>query len=250
MPGLYDPTEAPESDRWFPEGQASFLLVACIQACKDILKIGGALDAARPSMDRRGLTLLATPVLSMVDNAVMLQRFLARKDRSSWPPKDQEAFTRFGRELRKASEGPLRKLRNTRSGHHDPRFLGPDTAPRPTPELLLPPLAYALLVLTLALNHEEVFTWIRVPDETKPDEIDYFLNVATRIRTVKDTEGHYRPREILQMTLTKDPRLEAFESIEATIALHNRLTTDAGYPQRQIVPSTPPPAPSSEPSQT
>ena len=186
VPKLYDPIDGPESDRWFPEGKPARLLIVCVQACKDILKLGVSLSPQRPSFDRRGMTLLATPVLSLVENTIQLHKVLGREDRSKWSHRDLETFTRFGRQLRKDTEGPLRKLRNVRSGHHDATKLEPDSAPRSTPEVLLPPLAHALLVLTLAFNHEHAFQWIRVPDEERPDEIDYLLELAARVRTVKD----------------------------------------------------------------
>lgn len=250
MPGLYDPTEAPEPDLWYPASPAAKLLVACLQACKDILRIGAILDQRRPSADRRGMTLLATPVMSLIDNTVVLHGLLGREDRTSWPPSDQTSFEVFAKKLRKLAHGPLRDLRRTRSAHHDADKLGPDSVPRATPEVVLPPLAQALLVLTLTLNHEGVFTWTRIPDETKPDEIELFIEAAARFRTVKDDEGYRRPREILRLTITKDPRLEAFESIDATITLYNHLVQDAGYPHQQIVTRPRPPAPSNEPSQT
>lgn len=249
MPGLYDPTEAPEPDRWYPSSQAARFLVVCIQACKDILRLGVALDQRRPSADRGGMTQLSTPILSIVENAVALHKLLGQEDRSSWPSEDQVIFQHVGKKLRKLAHGSLRKLRSTRSAHHDVNCLGPDAAPRATPEVVLEPLGYALLLLTLALNHEGVFTWTRIPDETKPDEIELFIEVAARFRTVTDDEGYRRPREILRLTITKDPRLEAFETIDATITLYNHLVKDAGCPRQQIVTRPWPPAPSDKSSQ-
>ncbi len=250
MPGLYDPTEAPEPDLWYPASPAAQLLVACLQACKDILRLGAVLDQRRPSADRRGMTLLSTPILSIVDNTVALHKLLGQEDRSSWPPEDQVVFQHVGKKLRKLAHGSLRKLRSTRSAHHDVDCLGPDSAPRATPEVVLEPLGHVLILLTLALNHERVFTWTRIPDETKPEEIELFIEAAARFRTVTDDEGYRRPREILRLTITKDPRLEAFESIDATITLYNHLVQDAGYPRQQIVTRPQAPVPSAEPSQT
>lgn len=234
MPELYDPTEAPDDDRWFPGNNATALLVACIESCKDFRKLGKALSPTRPAFDKRGLTLMATPVLSLMENMVELQRMLAREDRSTWPAVDQEKFTKFGRELRKEAQGAIRKLRNVRSGHKDGKKLGPASAPQPSPEVVLLPLGPALMLLVLALNHNRAFQWTRFPDASKPDEMELFIEVATRFKTTIQDDGARHPTEILSLTVTKDPRHSAMEVIESTIALYNDLMVDAGYPGRRI----------------
>lgn len=234
MVDLYDPVEAPEDERWFPAGNAAELLVACLQACKDVVKISSSLAPSRPSADTRGLTLLATPVLSLVENSIRLQKSLGSEDRGHWPESDRGHFNRCGKKLRRDADGPLRKIRSKRSAHHDANALGPGGAPHATAEIVVFPLGHALFLLTLCLNHEGVFTWTRFPDKNAPDEMEYFLQVATRFKTIVEADGARHPRNILSLTIRKDPRYQALATLEATIAVYNQLVKDAGYPARQI----------------
>lgn len=231
-PGLYDATDVPGADTWFPANDVTALLVVCLEACKDITRHAQALAEKTPTADRRGMTLLSTPILSLVENTVRLHKLLGREDRSHWPPKDIEKFRLHAKHLRKHEQGGLRKLRSTRAAHHDSKMLGEGSGvPEPKPEVILLPLTDALLILILCLNHEQVFHWTRYPDPAKRDEIELFVEtVATKARA--DADGYIK--EILEITLARDPRHHAMAAIEETIAAHNRLVADAGYPRRQI----------------
>lgn len=250
MPKVYDPIDGDESDRWFPEGKPARLLVACVQACKKILKTGASLSRQRPSADRRGMMLLASHVLSLVDNTIALQKSLGKVDRTKWPARDEEKFTEAGKQLRKTSSGPFRKLRNYRSAHDDAMQLNAKSAPPPTPEVLLPPLKFALIALTIAFNHDRAFQWFRIPDKANPDEYDYFIEVAARVRVEHVAGGKIRPIEILGLTVMADPRFEAFEAVKKTISLYNRLVKDDGHPEQQITLTRFPKKPEAKPRRT
>jgi len=230
-PGLYDPTDVTAVDTWFPANEVTALLVACLEACKDITRLAQTLKGNPSTEDRRGMTLLSTPILSLVENAAHLHKLLGREDRSHWPPEDIEKFRLHAKHLRKHEQGGLRKLRCTRAAHHDATKLGKGSGvPEPGPEVVLPPLTDALLILVLCLNHERTFYWTRYPDPAKRDEIDLFLEVATKARAAED--GHIK--ELLEITVARDPRHHAMAAIGETIEAHNRLVSDAGYPHRQI----------------
>lgn len=116
--------------------------------------------------------MLATPVFSLVEHVVALQRLLGRRDRHDWAARDRENFTRVARSLRKLMKGRLKTLRDKRSAHHDTDAVHPGSnVPSATADVLLPPLGHALLVLMLALNHDVTFGYYRVPDASKPREM-------------------------------------------------------------------------------
>lgn len=231
-PGIYDPTDHPgESDeRWFPANEVTALLVASLEACKDIHRLSDTLQQQHPSHDQRGMTLLCTPVVSLADNVTELHRKLGLEDRSSWSPQDIENFRQHAKKLRKHRETAVRQIRSTRAAHHDPQALGQGRAPNTTPEMVLEPLEDALFVLTLAMNHDRVFVWTRYPDPAKRNEIELFLELATK--ALVDDDGHLR--KILAFTVTKDPRHDAFAVIAKTMGVFNWLIEDAGYPSRRI----------------
>jgi hypothetical protein len=160
-PGLYDPTDATAEDLWFPANDVTALLVTCLEACKDITRLAQALAGEKPTADRRGMTLLSTPILSLVENTVRLHKRLGLEDRSHWPAKDIEKFRRRTKQLKRHQQSALRRLRSTRAAHHDAGKLGEKSGvPKPRPEVILPPLTDAILILILCLNHERTFYWI------------------------------------------------------------------------------------------
>src|SRR5690606_17719785 len=83
---LFDPTESPGDDTWRPSNESSSLLVACLEAVKDIDRSIAGLDREVPLADRRGLTMMVTPLVSLLDNLEKLRALLGREDRSHWNP--------------------------------------------------------------------------------------------------------------------------------------------------------------------
>jgi hypothetical protein len=227
-PGLYDPTDNPEDERWFPANEVTALLAACLEACKDITRLAAVLPRSRPTLDRRGMTLLLTPVVSLMDNGISLHKKLGPEDRSYWPSQDAEGFKRHAKKLRKHRESGVRQLRSTRAAHHDAKKLGAGGTVEPA--LVLAPLCDALLVLSFAINHNRVYCWTRYPQPAERNEIELFLEVATKVRV--DDKGHVR--EIKEIIITRDPRHDAFAIVRDAVDVYNRLIVDAGYPRRRI----------------
>lgn len=213
---IYDPIEVPNGDSWFPANDASAALVAALEPCKNMTRLVDVLEASAPLADARGLTLLATPLVSFADNVFMLSTLLAKEDRSSWPASDRDILKESSRALNRARMGPLRVIRNKRSAHHDCEAYG---VPRPSSEMFLSPMFHGLRVVILLLNHERSYWWTRTASDGQNDRVTIFGEVATtfRIDESKNILG------IEKITFMRDPRYAAKEIIQAAIARYNRL---------------------------
>ena len=64
-PSVYDPTDCTAPDGWFPACPEAALLVVCVEAIKDIVRLTDGLDRNSPAADRRGITLLSVPIVSI-----------------------------------------------------------------------------------------------------------------------------------------------------------------------------------------
>lgn len=223
---IYDPIDNGAATTWFPANHETSLLVAALLACKDVSRLLDGL-APDPLADQRGLSMLATPTLSLLENTVALHKATGRQDTSSWPTRDHNTLTDLGRSLRKLSNGPLRTLRNTLSAHHDASALGPaavlaaDTAP-----LVLQAAAEALCVLVLLLNHTGVFAWSRQPASDRQDLIQVLQPDALAAPTFRTEDN--RIVELLKLTLVSDPKTEAQDLVAATLARYNLVASRAG----------------------
>jgi hypothetical protein len=173
---IYDPTEAPNIDSWFPANDASAALVASLEACKNMTRLIDGLERTAPLDDARGLTLLATPLVSFADNVCSLNNVLSREDKSHWPAKDRDILKESLRKMNRARNGPLRLIRKKRSAHNDPEPCG---VPRPSPDIFLPVMWQGLCSIILLLNHERVFWWTRSSPNAPFEKITIFGEVAT-----------------------------------------------------------------------
>ena len=227
--GLYDPTDAPHDSAWLPYNQAAAELGCCVEACKQIVTMS-PLFATAPHA-RRAYTMLATPVLSLAEHTATLYRLVGQLDRSAWPKHDRENLKLAARSLKKQISGPLRLLRNQLSAHQDSEAMVPSSkAPRPTADVVLPALSHALTVLILLHNHRDVFAYYRLPDRSKVDEIQIFVQypLATLFRV--DDRGV--PVAIIEVRMAADPRHETSAAVRAAIATYNSIasSSDAAFP--------------------
>jgi len=68
-PDVVDALEAPPDDSaWHPNSPRTRLLVACLQAAKDIAVAARAINAGSPWRERRPVALLATPLVTLCDH--------------------------------------------------------------------------------------------------------------------------------------------------------------------------------------
>src|SRR3954463_55933 len=88
--GLYDPHDAPEDSRWYPNTSASVQLALCLESCKQINEFRSVLGKGKVSPRR--LTLLATPTVNLVKHVLAIAEELERADRSHWPERDRRSF--------------------------------------------------------------------------------------------------------------------------------------------------------------
>lgn len=222
---IFDPTDVPHIDSWFPANEPAAALVACLEACKDMTRLVNGLDPASPLADARGLTLLATPLISFADNVCALNTLLSKVDRSTWPNKDREALRESSRAMNRARMGPLRTLRSKRSAHHDRDALAPSSGvPRPTPGLFLSAICHGLRCLILLLNHDRTFWWTRSAPNEPTNTVTIFGEVATTFRL----DASRQISEIESISITPDPRYSAKRVIEMSIAKYNRLVEISG----------------------
>jgi hypothetical protein len=222
--GLYDPHDAPAHSNWCPFNPEAAELASCVEACKQAL-------ALQPIFGRgasdRAWTLLATPVLSLGEHTLPLRHKVARQDRSTWPPSDREAFKSFPRHLERQLQR-LRPLRNKLGAHCDSDALRPGGVSDASPvDLVLPPLGTALSLVILALNHKATFGYYRLPDPSKPFEVQ--ITVEYPIATLLQVGSDGRPVRVLAFGLSADPRREAAEVVRKAIEFHNELA--AGHPR-------------------
>jgi hypothetical protein len=214
---LFDPHDAPEHTRWIPFNAEARELGACIEACKQILELRPLL-LVMPS--RRTYAMLTTPVLSLVEHAVALHKFLGKLNHQHWPEHDLQNFTGTARKLRKQNDGPLPRLRNKLGAHHDVDALHPSSeVPHATAGLVLLPLGNALLYLILALNHEATFAYYRRPDLSRPQEIQVIVEYPLATTLVLDPDG--LPVAAVEFRMATDPRHESSGIVKAAIELYN-----------------------------
>jgi hypothetical protein len=227
-PPLYDPVENPDASAWLPANDATAILVACVGACRDIMRVAAGLKRNRIAEDARGIGLLATPIISLADNARKLKSALDRADRSGWPEEDRENLRAVGKSMNKLMDGPLRAYRNRRSAHvdHTAIYHAAETPTKPTLDLVLPPLRDALFVLVLLTNHRDVFSWTRSPNAAEPAHIELIHDRPVSFTFERGPDGHVK--SIVGGTITADPRHRAHETIFATIDTYNRLAGVAG----------------------
>jgi hypothetical protein len=236
---VYDPVENSAPTTWFPANSETARLVAALLACKDVARLLDALSQD-PLADRRGLTMLATPALSLLDNTIALQKATARRDTSTWPSSDHNLLLDLGKRLRKLNSGPLRKLRNTLSAHHDPVALGSAAAVvSSTAPLVLQAVSEALCVLVLLLSHDDVFAWSRQAAENDPSLLQILQPGAFAAPTFRTEEN--RIVELLGLTIVLDPKNEAQDVILATLARYNLVAVRARLPTVATTQSDGPP---------
>jgi hypothetical protein len=228
--GLADPHEL-ANDGWLPATDAARELSACIETCKQINEMRGAFGAARPTP--RQLTVLATPLCSLVEHVLALKRLLHDADRSVWPAGDLATFSTLGRSLKRANKGSLRKIRNMRSAHANPQGLRASSIPPSTAENVLVYVGEAASLLLLCLNHERVFGYYRMPEPGDDSIVEIFNEypAATTVRVGDDR----RVREILQIHIEADPRHAQNAVVRETLALYNQLVIYfAGLPSIRL----------------
>jgi hypothetical protein len=223
---LYDPVD-PATDRWAPANDPACLLVASLEACKDVVMLCSRI-AAPIGGDKRGLGMLVTPVLSLAENAQRLRRLLGQENISHWPAPDREFLRSEGRELDRLLGGPLRLYRNRRAAHHDAKFvLDAAGTPTPTIELVGRPLGKSLGVLALLVNHERSFSWSRIPPDANENVVEITTEAPLSIRLAVRDDG---APELLSVALTSDPRHTAVSTIAACAEQYNRLVEGTDVP--------------------
>jgi hypothetical protein len=218
--GLSDPHE-PENRGWSPMNAPANELALCVESCKQINELRGIFTYGQPTP--RQLTLLVTPLCNLVDRVLILKGLLRDQDRSAWPSQDIAAFKSLGKSLKRANNGALRRIRNKRAAHADPRGLPIGTVPPSNAENVLAVLGQAAWLLLLCLNHARVFWYYRYPEPTDDTQVEVFGEVATTFRL----DANRRPCKILQMHLEADPRLDQSAVVRETIDLYNNLA--AGF---------------------
>lgn len=220
---IHDPIEDNDLTKWFPANAETALLVACLLACKDAIRLLRGLDSSVPAADRRGFNLLLTPTASLLDNTEKLNGMLGRQDVSRWPTEDRENLKRYGRAVKKRNSGPLRTLRNAHSAHHDPAAVSnTSTIVRLNPSEVLLGLAEALFVLILRLNHEGVYSWSRIPDPGRPNLLQLRQPGTVGPVTFRMNERN-EPVEIIGISLGDEPRLAARMVFSEAVFEYNRL---------------------------
>lgn len=217
--GQADPHE-PNIHGWLPFTVPARELILCVEVCKQINEVCAAFDG-RPTP--RQLTMLATPLYSLVEHVLTLKGLLHDVDRSAWPARDLASFTALGRSLKRANKGALRKIRNMRSAHADPQGLRASAVPPSTGENVLVFLGEAASLLLLCLNHERVFSYYRLPEPADDKIVEIFCEypAATSFRVGDDR----RPREILQIHIEADPRHAQAAVVRETLAIYDSLAS-------------------------
>jgi hypothetical protein len=219
---------------WQANSKRTRTLLACVHACKDIAVMARAVDMDNPWRVRRQVAILATPILSLVENTKALHALLglASEERSHWPTKDLDLLRDASRRLKKYAEGPLRPFRNKLTAHVDADAVTSRiAASKSLAALLLPPFADALLLLLLHLNYRRVYTWKRVPIGAAPNEIEIMTEYPLALRVTVDSAGFVHSLGAAS-TLSSDPRGPLKESVIELFHVYNRLaeTADPGQP--------------------
>lgn len=215
--GLADPHE--ENRGWSPMNAPARELALCIESCKQINELRRVFTFGQPTP--RQLTLLVTPLCNLVEHVLILKGFLRDQDRSVWPARDVVAFKMLGKALKRANDGALRKIRNKRAAHADPKGLASGAVPPSNAENVLVALGQAASLLLLCLNHERVFWYYRYPEPADDTQVEVFGDypLATTFRV----DGDGRLCEILQMHMEADPRHVQNAVVRETITLYNNL---------------------------
>jgi hypothetical protein len=216
--GFADPHE-PQNVGWLPLTQPARELALCIESCKQINELRGAFTFGQPTP--RQLTLLTTPLCNLVERVLILKGLLRDEDRTAWPVRDLDSFNQFGRSLKRANKGPLRKIRNMRAAHADPKGIASGAVPASSAENVLAYLGDAASLLLLCLNHERVFHYYRMPEQNDENVVECFVQypAATTFRI----DANRRPCEILQAHIEADPRHAQNAVVCETITLYNNL---------------------------
>jgi len=226
---LYDPLDRNDAS-WFPANSETARLVAALLACRDVVRLLDGLQKENPIDDHHGLLLLATPVISLADNTVALHASSGRQDTSRWPSTDRDNLREWGRSLRRRANGPLRRLRNTLSAHHDPDSFGaravsvPEVGP-----LVMEAIPEALCILILLLKHEDLFAWSRHPVGEREDIVQMHGANPFAAPTFRVENGQVV--ELLKLTLTSDPKEEAREQVQQALDAYNYTAQRAQLPQ-------------------
>ena len=231
---LYDPVSGRQPHLWFPLNAATLELHAVIHACKQVVKLKAALHTEDPMNDLHGLALLATPVLTLVEHTLKLRKLTGAADRSFWPAADRERFRTSGKRLDGFSQGALRVLRRTLSAHADTKMMT-EELPKPSAEMLVPPLGTALTVALLALNHNGVFEWTRTESASRQivGQVSTAEGesppVAVQIGTAADGTA-----TLEALVVVDDPRTSAQELLFEGVAVYNAFA-EACVPRQPAI---------------
>ncbi len=230
-PGIVDLFEPKLDDAatWYPNSHRTRLLVACGSAAKDIEALAPAIDPHRPWEKPRPIALLATPLINLCEHVKALCDRLGNETeaRRDWPQADRDLLQHAGRRLKKHLSGPLRLFRHQRTAHVDLDVLRPGV-PRPVAlqDMVLPPLADSLLVLTLCMNYRRVYTWSRRPPDAAPDEIEVMTEYPIAIRARVDLEGYIVALGD-QSFVAEDPRGPLRDTVLGLYDVYNWLASVA-----------------------
>lgn len=228
---LFDPVESPDAGLWRPANDAAQILLACVQGCCNI-ELACSRITPPAERDVRALGMLTVPTVGLADNVMALRRRLGREDTSTWPNKDRVFLRENSRELGRLLGGPLRQFRNRRAAHQDPNFVADarETPTRPTLALIAEPLARALGVLGLLVNHDGVFVWNRLPDPARPNLIEQ-TTVTGPLSIRFEIEGE--AMNLVSIALASDPRHKVMVAVMRATAAYNRLVE--GTEHRQLL---------------
>jgi len=245
-PGLVDILDpAADFDRWQPACRRSKSLLLATEACRD-LDLCASQFVDRPDDRRRVAKQMTVPAINLVEKVLDLLAMnndpSMREYRSTWPDHDQQAYTRAGRRMKKASKGPVRQVRRKLAAHIDPEeAITAATALSTTS--ILEAIGDALLLLCLSFNYPaRYFTWIRPVDSRAGDShrfvqllCDYPLAPIWRTDLAGNAE------EIVAIFVATDPRRELQSAVLGTITAYNEMVRSdgTGLPVLGIAPPRP-----------
>lgn len=237
-PGVVDAIESTSQSggHWHPNSHRTRVLLACAHASKDIAVHARSIEVENPWRERRPIALLATPLVSLCDHTKDLYDRMGGEgeERREWPTEDQELLRSAGRRLKKHQNGPLRTLRNQRTAHIDLDVLRPDAPPvSRLQDLVLPPFADTLLVLTLCFNYRRVYTWRRRPVGCLEDEVDIMTEYPIAMRAKLDANGAICSLGNYS-TIAEDPTGPLRDTVLSLFAVYNHLASTAEPPHPTI----------------
>jgi hypothetical protein len=233
-PDVVDAIEAARENPWHPNSPRARLLVACVQAVKDITVAARAIDAENPWRERRPVALLATPLVTLCDHTKDLYGRLGQEhdEHRRWPEADKKVFREAGRRLKKHVSGLLRTLRHERTGHLDVNVLrrGAPVVPLLEP-VLLPAMGDALLVLILCFNHRRVYTWVKQAPGGAPNEVEITSEYPLVFRASLAADGGIASFGDVA-TLGEDPCGPLRDHVLDLVDVYNHLASKAapGHP--------------------